>query len=94
MEDVLPKSAIWRPRAGFTAPRAWLVGSLCAAVAELLSPRLAAVSRALRAAGGAAAHRDGSISVIDAPSPAVLPHDVAVDVRASRFGAETTGVAR
>ena len=39
MEGVLPKSVIWRPKAGFTAPaRAWLVGSLRPAVAELLSP--------------------------------------------------------
>jgi asparagine synthase (glutamine-hydrolysing) len=39
MEGVLPKSVIWRPKAGFTAPaRAWLVGSLRPVVAELLSP--------------------------------------------------------
>jgi asparagine synthase (glutamine-hydrolysing) len=39
MEGVLPKSVIWRPKAGFTAPaRAWLAGSLRPAVAELLSP--------------------------------------------------------
>jgi asparagine synthase (glutamine-hydrolysing) len=39
MEGVLPKSVIWRPKAGFIAPaRAWLVGSLRLAVAELLSP--------------------------------------------------------
>jgi asparagine synthase (glutamine-hydrolysing) len=39
MEGVLPKSVIWRPKAGFTAPvRAWLVGSLRPSVAELLSP--------------------------------------------------------
>ena len=39
MEGVLPKSVIWRPKAGFTAPaRSWLVGSLRPAVAELLSP--------------------------------------------------------
>ena len=39
MEGMLPESVIWRPKAGFTAPaRAWLVGSLKPAVAELLSP--------------------------------------------------------
>jgi asparagine synthase (glutamine-hydrolysing) len=39
MEGVLPHSVIWRPKAGFTAPaRAWLVGALRPAVAELLSP--------------------------------------------------------
>jgi asparagine synthase (glutamine-hydrolysing) len=39
MEGILPKSVIWRPKAGFTAPaRAWLVGSLRPAIAELLSP--------------------------------------------------------
>ena len=39
MEGILPKSVIWRPKAGFTAAaRAWLVGSLRPAVAELLSP--------------------------------------------------------
>jgi asparagine synthase (glutamine-hydrolysing) len=39
MEGVLPRSVIWRPKAGFTAPaRAWLVGSLRPAVADLLSP--------------------------------------------------------
>jgi len=39
MEGTLPRSVIWRPKAGFTAPaRAWLAGSLRPAVAELLSP--------------------------------------------------------
>jgi asparagine synthetase B (glutamine-hydrolysing) len=39
MEGVLPKAAIWRPKAGFTGPvRAWPVGNVRPAVAEPLSP--------------------------------------------------------
>jgi asparagine synthase (glutamine-hydrolysing) len=39
MESVLPKSVVWRPKAGFGAPvRSWLVGDLKPMVEEVLSP--------------------------------------------------------